>query len=162
MGKHIPPRSLSLEGEGYFLSVPEAARVLGVTERCVYYRLRAGRLRGQLIDERLSRRGDGQGALPIQARHLTMLTVPLSPGCEGALQSRLAELGATTHFPLTESCICLLLLPTIFPGRLILLIADLVDAPPGAQEEGQRMFAALVRHLDDVLLWEKAQVGALP
>src|SRR5216683_1174510 len=52
-GKHVPNKAVSLECDAVYISVREAARILGLSARSVYGYAARGKLTKKWIDERI-------------------------------------------------------------------------------------------------------------
>ncbi len=177
MGRYYaPPRLVSLEDGSVWLSVQEAARVLGVSERSVYGYLTKGKLSKVRVEglmmlpeaEVLAFERGAPGRpreespfwhLPPEKNPLsiTTITVQARSGCDELLEDRLAEFR-------TQSKHCLPGTSARYIGRNLEKLAEVVIVLlwrgvglPG-QEQQETALAALRADLADVCNWDTALV----
>src|SRR5258708_2596333 len=172
MGRYYaPPRLISLEDGSAWLSVREAARVLGVSERSVYDYLTRGKLSKVRVEglmmlqqsevlafERGARRRPREEApfwhLPPEKNLLsiTTITVQARSGCDELLEARLAEFR-------TESKHYLAGTSARYIGRNLEKLAEVVivllwrGVGLPSQEQRETALAALRADLAEVCNW---------
>ncbi len=174
MGKTIPDRALALDSQAVHISVREAARLLGVTERCVYYHLQKGKLTRVPIDGLTMVIEEEVLALKLQMQQmqeetlwqlpvetdgmcLTTIVVPVRPGCEVLVDQKLAEFQAQGKHYIANAPVRAVSRTLRSPGQLIILLFWHANALPPA-EERERELAALGADLAEVCAWESALI----
>ncbi|HEY0754139.1 MAG TPA: helix-turn-helix domain-containing protein [Ktedonobacteraceae bacterium] len=100
--KHIPDRAVALEDVSGYLSIKEAARIIGVSERSIYGYLQAGKLPGEYIGTMMMVRAE-----QVYAYERT------APGRKRTRTPRWRTLIPTKRITLER-----VLLPTVSHGRL--------------------------------------------
>ena len=157
-----------------YLSVKEAARLLGVSERSVYGYLESGKLPGARIGSIIvvemesvcnyRRRAPGRVRTksPVwrvppehNLQFLTTITVPLRPGQGAQLEEKLREMRATGKHLLPGTSARYIVRGKEDTDEVqILLIWRSATLPP--DEEREAALAALRADLAEVLAWETA------
>jgi hypothetical protein len=175
-GRHVPPRAVSLECEAVYISVREAARILGVSERSVYGYLAQGKLSKKYIDERITlveaevlafeRRAPGRTRKSPPLWHLppgqnplflTTIMVSLLPGCDALLEEKLTEFRAQGKHEITGTCARSISRSLHFPDRLTILLFWYDESRP-SDEQREQEIAALGADLALVCAWEAALI----
>jgi hypothetical protein len=176
-GRHVPSRAVSLECEAVYLSVREAARVMGVSERSVYGYLARGKLTKKYIDERITlveaevqafkRRAPGRtrasppfwhmasGKNPL---YLTTITMSLLPGCDALLEEKLTEFRTQGKHEITGTCARAISRSLEAPDRLVIFLFWYSASLPSEGQRAQEI-AALIADLSEVCAWETALIA---
>lgn len=157
-----------------YLSVREAARIMGVSERSVYGYIEAGKLPGARIGNIIvviadyvytyERRAPGRTRTTIPRWHippqknlqyLTTITVRMRPGCDELLESKLVKMRTENEHRLPGTAARYIVRNQSDPDEIdILLIWRSVIMPPAEQREAA--LAALCAYLEEVLDWQTA------
>ncbi len=171
-GRQVPHRALSLESEDVFISVREAARLLGISQQRVYGYLTRGKLTRRMIDERVmlkeaevlafaselqqcSSTGVRAWEFPGSAScSLTTILVSVRPDGETLLDSKLAEIHAQNKHQIAGTCSQVI---SRSPGRLLILLFWPDEACPPAEQREQEI-AALVTDLSEACDWSTALI----
>lgn len=157
-----------------YLSVKEAARIMGVSERSVYGYIEAGKLPGARIGNIIvviadyvytyERKAPGRTRTSIPRWHippqknlqyLTTITVRVRPGCGELLESKLAKMRAENQHRLPGTAARYIVRNQGDPEEIdIILVWRSVIMPPAEQREAS--LAAFYAYLDEVLDWQTA------
>ena len=157
-----------------YLSVKEAARLLGVSERSVYGYIESGKLPGARIGSMMvveqdrvaqyQRRAPGRvrTKAPVwrvppeqNLQYLTTITVPLRRGQSERLEQKLCEMRATGTHLLPGTSARYIVRSQENPEEVqIVLVWRAALMPPA--EEREAALAALRADLSEVLAWETA------
>lgn len=166
--RQIPARVTAPEDGSVFLSVREAARLLGVSPRCVYNYIARGKLartrrnKWVMLKEQdvlaFKRRVPlRQDWLPLGPRlyALTTIIVPVRSGCEARLGEKLVEFHDQGKHQITGTCAGAMSRSLRSPEWLTILLFWPADELPPEQQREQEI-AALAADLAGVCDWERA------
>jgi len=174
---YVPDRAFGLEHGEVYLSVREAARVLGVSQRSVYGYIAKQKLTKLCLDEHImlsekevlafKRRAPGRtresspfwhlppGQNPLS---LTTIIVSLRPACDALLDQKLTEFRVQSKHEITGTCARAISRSLQSPDQLTILLFWRGESQPPAEQRTQEI-AALAADLAEVCDWETALIA---
>jgi hypothetical protein len=173
-GKHVPGKAVSLECDVVYISVREAARILGLSARSVYGYAARGKLTKKWIDERImliesevlafDRTAPGRPRalppfwhLPPEKNPLSVTTIVVRtlPGCDELLEDNLTEFRTQGKHHLAGTSARLIGLNRCDPHEVHIILLWRGAALP-ADEQRETELAALAADLSRACDWTTA------
>ncbi len=173
-GRHVPSKAVSLECDAVYISVREAARILGLSERSVYGYAARGKLTKKWIDERImliesevlafDRTDPGRPRtlapcwhLPPEKNPLSLTTIVVRtlPECDELLENNLAEFRAQGKHHLAGTSVRLIGRNRYDPHEVHIILLWRGAALP-ADEQRETELAALTADLSGACDWTTA------
>lgn len=161
-GKQVPSRSIALEDGAAFVSVSEAARLLGVSSGSIYGYIRRGKLTKRLVDERIMLReeevlalDEKRSAMQLkQPSYMLMLTAQVRPGCKERFEEKLKEFYTQNKHIIPDTSKQLILRDKSDPEHVMVLLFWRNRTLP-FEEQCQEALAALIADLNEVCDWDE-------